>query len=305
MITLKALAALAQEHAADLHHTVAPFLVGDHSLDTDARPALMGVVNLSRDSWYRESVANSREAAVRRGRIIAAQGADLIDIGAESSDASTDRVAAQEQSDRLVPVIEELSSGGVAVSVESYHPSVVEDCLKAGARVLNLSGSADDDEMFGLAEAYGASVVLCHIVGTHARDLHDPGEHPVGADPFPAMLEGFEGRLAHAHELGVPSVAIDPGIGFGFSWITDPVQRAEYQAAVLVQTFRLRRLGAPVCHALPSAIDLFEDEVRTAEGFFAVLASLGQTGIFRTHEVPRVVAVLDAMRGLSVEPPTV
>ncbi|WP_445256414.1 dihydropteroate synthase [Nocardioides aurantiacus] len=302
MITLRALAALVEEHGDELDHPVAPFLVGGRSLDTDTSPALMGIVNLSRDSWYRESVANSHEHAVRRGRTLAAQGADLVDVGAESSDAATERVTAQRQTDQLVPVIEELAAAGVATSVESYHPTTVEACLKAGASVVNLSGSADDTEMFGLAAAYGASVVLCHIVGTHARDLADPAR-VVAADPFPAMLEHFERRLAHARELGVPSVAVDPGIGFGFSWLPDPVDRARYQAAVLLQTFRLRRLGAPVCHALPSAIDLFGDEVRTAEGFFAVLASLGQTGIFRTHEVPRVKVVLDAVRGLPTEPP--
>ena len=170
--------------------------------------------------------------------------------------------------------------------------------------MLNLSGSSDDEEMFGLAASYGASVVMCHIVGTHARDLHDPTEHPVAADPFPVMLEQFEARVAHARSMGVPSVAVDPGIGFGFSWLPDPVDRARYQAAVLLQTFRLRSLGVPVCHALPSAIDLFGEEVRTAEGFFAVLASLGQTGIYRTHEIPRVKVVLDALRGLPTEPPS-
>ncbi|GAB3655868.1 hypothetical protein GCM10027596_09390 [Nocardioides korecus] len=300
MIDLRTLAALVEEHGADLDHEVAPFLLGDRSLDTDARPALMGIVNLSQDSWYRESVAVSREHAVRRGRTLAAQGADLVDVGAESSDASTDRVAAQQQTDRLVPVIEELAAHGVATSVESYHPSVVEACLKAGSSVVNLSGSADDEEMFGLAERYGASVVMCHIVGTHARDLQDPTEVPVADDQFPAMLEGFGRRLEHARSVGVPSVAVDPGIGFGFSWLPDPLDRARYQSAVLLQTFRLRSLGAPVCHALPSAMDIFGEEVRTAEGFFAVLASLGRTGIFRTHEVPRVSAVLDALAILPV-----
>ncbi len=300
MITLAALAALVAEHGEHLDHAVAPFVIGERPRDTDKSPALMGVVNLSRDSWYRESVSNSREAAVRRGTVLSAQGADIVDVGAESSDASTDRVAADQQTSVLVPVIEGLVAADVAVSVESYHPSTVDACLRAGAQVLNLSGSVDDEEMFGLAAAHGASVVLCHIVGSHARDLHDPAAHPVDADPIPAMLEQFEARIAHALSLGVPSVAIDPGIGFGFSWIDDPVERARYQTAVLLQSFRLRALGVPVCHALPSAIDLFAEEVRTAEGFFAVLASLGRTGIYRTHEVPRVAAVLGAMRGLSV-----
>ncbi len=118
------------------------------------------------------------------------------------------------------------------------------------------------------------------------------------------MLEQFERRLAHARSLGVTSVAVDPGIGFGFSWLPDPMDRVRYQSISLAQSFRLRRLGVPVCQALPAAMDLFVEEVRTAEGFFAVLASLGGTGIYRTHEVPRVAAVLSAMRALDVAPAT-
>ncbi len=304
MIDLRALADLVEQHGADLEHTVEPFRVGDRELDTDARPALMGVVNMSRDSWYRESVAATHEAAVRRGKVLAAQGADIIDLGAESVVDTAERVAAEEQSRVLVPVIEELTDAGIGVSVESYQPLTVKACLAAGAQVLNLTGSGDDEEMFGLAAEHGASLVLCHIVGNHARDLHDPTTHPVAADPFPEMLEQFQRRLEHARSLGVRSVAIDPGIGFGFSWLPTAEERARYQSVTLLQTFRLRSLGVPVCHALPSAMDIFGEEVRTAEGFFAVLASLGRTGIHRTHEVSRVAAVLDAMAVLPVQVPT-
>ncbi|QIK68108.1 dihydropteroate synthase [Nocardioides sp. HDW12B] len=296
MIGLRELAALVEEHGEHLDHEVAPFVVGGTAHDTDATPLLMGVVNLSRDSWYRESVAATREAAVRRGTVLAAQGAGLVDVGAESVVDTADRVAADEQTRRLVPVIEDLAAAGVAVSVESYHPSVVRRCLEAGAVVLNLTGSVDDEEMFGLAAAHDASVVLCHIVGDNARELHDPSRNPVAQDPFPAMEEQFARRLETARSAGVTSVAIDPGLGFGFSWLPDPVDRARYQATSLLQTFRLRHLGAPICHALPAAMDVFGEEVRTAEGYFAVLAHLGRTGIYRTHEVTRVDAVLTAMR---------
>lgn len=303
MISLRALADLVAEHGEHLDHAVAPFLVGKQVLDTDDRPALMGVVNLSRDSSYRESVASSRADAVRRGRVMVAQGAAFVDVGAESVDAGTARVAADQQTAQLVPVIEDLAAAGVATSVESYEPAVVAACLEAGAAVLNLTGSVDDEEVFGLAASHGASVVLCHVEGNHARDLHDPADHPVGDDPFPAMLEQFERRVAHARALGVRSVAVDPGVGFGFRWLPDPADRARYQSAVLAQTFRLRGLGVPVCHALPSAVHLFGEEVRTAEGFFAVLAALGRTGIYRTHEVARVRAVLTALGDLSVSVP--
>ena len=75
-----------------------------------------------------------------------------------------------------------------------------------------------------------------------------------------------------------------------------------HQTRVLLNSIRLRVLGLPICHALPHAFDLFEDQFRSAEGFFAVLARLGGAGVFRTHEVPAGRAVLDALGVLSVEP---
>ena len=96
-------------------------------------------------------------------------------------------------------------------------------------------------------------------------------------------------------------MVIDPGMGFYYDNLTDPITRARHQARVLAHSFRLRTLGVPVCNALPHAFDLFEDEFRKAEGFFAVLASLGGTHLFRTHEVAHVRAVLAAMEALSVD----
>lgn len=141
MIALTALARLAAEHADELATPVAPFEVDGRSFDTEARPLLMGVVNLSHDSWYRESVALSCEAAVRRGKVLTAQGADFVDVGAESVVEGSVRVAAVQQIATLVPVVEELTAAAVLVSVESYQPAVVRASLVAGARILNLTGS--------------------------------------------------------------------------------------------------------------------------------------------------------------------
>ena len=89
MISLSALATLAQTYADDLDLPVAPIVIGDRVRD---QPVLMGCINLSRDSTYRESIATSTEAAIRKGRVLAAQGADVVDIGAESSTAKAARV---------------------------------------------------------------------------------------------------------------------------------------------------------------------------------------------------------------------
>lgn len=298
MITLRELARLAAEHAADLDHPVAPFRVGDRVFDTDARPSIMGVVNLSQDSWYRESIAPSAEAAVRRGIVLAAQGADFVDVGAESVVAGTRRVSAEDQVRTLVPVVEGLAAAGVLVSVESYEPAVVRACLQAGAGLLNLTGSAQDAAMFDLAAEHDAALVLCHVMGPNPRELVD---EEVARDPYPAMLEGFSRRVADARARGVAAgICLDPGVGFGFT-SASPLDRVRHQAVVLLNSFRARALGLPICHALPGGLDYFEEETRTAEGFFAVLATLGGTGIYRTHEVPRVRAVLRAMADLPVD----
>jgi dihydropteroate synthase len=293
MITLPVLAALAEEYAEQLAAPVEPLVIGDRTFDTDAEPVIMGTVNLSRDSTYRESIATGPESAIRKARIQVAQGAHCVDIGTESTNATAARVEIDDQIARLVPVVEGLAAEGVPVSVEGYDAAVVEAGLQAGARLVNLTGSADDEAVFGLAASHDATVIICWSAADNVREVTD-----VPTDPFPELLEHFEKRVQVARDLGVRRLAIDPGLGFYYGNLVDPRTRMRYQTDVLLRTFRLRTLGLPVCHALPHAFDLFEDEFRSAEGFFAVLARLGGTGIVRTHEVARVRAVLEGMRVL-------
>ena len=88
---------------------------------------------------------------------------------------------------------------------------------------------------------------------------------------------------------------VDPGLGFYYRNLQDSAVRVRHQLGVFLNTFRLRNLGWPICHALPHAFEYFGEEVRSAEPFFAVLAALGRTDLFRTHEVPRVRGVLRTM----------
>ncbi|MFF4315823.1 dihydropteroate synthase [Streptomyces sp. NPDC001507] len=296
MISLAHLADLARRFEADLSLPVEPLRLGDRAIDVDTTPAIMGCVNLSPDSTYRESVATSTGSAVRKGRILAAQGADIVDIGAESSNPRTRQVSAAEQVAALAPVVKALASEGIAVSVETYEPAVARSCLDAGALLVNYSGGpASDGEMFPVLADHGAAVVLCHVEGRNSRDV---GAKGIDEDPVPRMLEYFERRVDHARSAGVERIVIDPGIGFSHDRHISADTRVHYQGRALLNTFRLRRMGLPICHSLPHAFSLFEDEFRTAEGFFTVLAHLGGTGVYRTHEVPRTRAVLAALRAL-------
>jgi dihydropteroate synthase len=296
VITLEDLAALRDSHSTELALPITPVQVGDARIGGD-EPVLMGTVNLSRDSTYRESVAVSHESAIRKARVQIVQGAQVVDVGAESSTGRAARVGATDQAKAIVPVVEALSAD-VVVSVETYHPSVVRAGLAAGARILNLTGREREDEMFSLVSEYDAALVLSFCELDNVRDV---GSVRLDGDPIPYLLDHFGTRLARARALGVEKVVIDPGMGFYYANLTDPMTRARHQTRILAQSFRLRPLGVPICNALPHAFDLFEEEFRKAEGFFAVVASLGGTHLFRTHEVSHVRAVLAAMVSLAVD----
>lgn len=299
MISLASLAELARRYEPDLSMPVAPVVLGDRVLDADASPVVMGCLNLSRDSSYRDSIATSVSSAVRRGRVLAAQGADVVDIGAESTNASARRVGAQDQIDQLVPVVSGLAREGVVVSAETYDPVVALACLEAGAQVLNFTGADHQDEVFDLAARFKATLVLCYVRG---RDVRDVGDAEQDGDPVASLLAHFTPRAERARQRGVDNLVLDPGLGFFYANLTDPAVRVAHQTQVLLQTFRLRALGLPVCHALPHAFDLFEDQFRLAEPMFAVFARLGGAGVLRTHEVPGVRAVASALQALSSLP---
>lgn len=298
MITLADLAALQNAYGDAWASPVVPVVIDGPRGSVvigDGPLTVMGCVNLSRDSTYRESVATSPADAVRMGRVQAAQGAGIIDLGAESSTARAARVTADDQIAALVPTVKGLAAEAV-LSVETYEPDVVRACLDAGARVLNMTGREHEDEMLELAAEYDAAVVLCFGETTNVREVSDV---PPDADPVPVLLDHFAPRITHARSLGV-RVVIDPGMGFYYGNLVDPIARARHQARVLAQGFRLRPLGVPVCNAVPHSFDLFGDEFRKAEGFFAVLAALGGTHLVRTHEPAHLRVVLRAMDELDL-----
>jgi dihydropteroate synthase len=292
MLTLEYLAELLQAHRAEAATQVAEFAIGGRPFAFNSRPAVMGVINLSADSWYRESVCLTAQAAIQRARVLAAQGADIIDLGAESSLANAARIDADGQQSVLLPVIRQLRSENILVSVETYQPQVTQACLEAGANVLNLTGTERSEEMYRLVAAHDAAVIICFVQGRNVREV---GDFDLSADTTGLMKDYFSREIELATRQGVRKIFVDPGLGFYYRNLQDSAVRVRHQMRTFLQTFRLRSLGFPTCHALPHAFEYFADEVRCAEPFFAVLAALGKTDLFRTHEVPKVKAVLGTL----------
>ena len=293
VLNLEHLSELLDQHRAAAAARVAEFSIGGRHFAFNSQPALMGVVNLSADSWYRESVCLTADSAIQRGQVLAAQGADLVDVGAESTLAQAARVDDAGQNSKLLPVIAGLRAAGILVSVETYLPAVTQACLAAGANILNLTGAERSDELFRQAADHDAAVIICYVQGKNVREA---GDFNFTVDPTALMHDYFARQIEIATRNGVRKIFLDPGLGFYYRNLQDSVVRVRHQMSIFLNSFRLRTLGFPVCHALPHAFEYFGDEVRCAEPFFAVLAALGKTDLFRTHEVPRVRAVLETLK---------
>ena len=293
MLDLHVLSALLDTHRKALGRSVRTFHIGGRLFDFNRYRYLAGVINLSTDSWYRESVCASTEAAIAQAEMLTDDGADIIDIGAESTLAHASRADVEEQLDKLLPVVEALKARRLLVSVESYYPEVLEACAQAGADMFNLTGTRYGREIFSLAAQHDVAVILCYIQGDTVRDV-DTFE--LQDDMTAELCRYFKQLTAEAAKYGVTKCLIDPGLGFYYRNLEDSQVRINYQMNTFLQCFRLHELGYPTFNILPHAPEIFlEDERRAAEPFFSVLAMLGGTHVIRSHEIRTVHRVRQVM----------
>jgi dihydropteroate synthase len=248
----------------------------------------MGVLNLSTDSTYRESVCHTTDAALYRARRMNLEGAALIDIGAESTGSTADIVAIGHQIDLMRPVVTPLAEEGILCSVETYHAEVAMAMLEAGAGVVNLTGRVDEPEMYRAIARHDAGVVLCYTPGKTARSLDSL---PPASDIVAAQLEFFRERLELVQAQGVERIWLDPGFGFALS-LPDGPDRVRYQTDSILQSFRLRELGWPVAVQMTGSVWLFRDEVRVGAVSAATIAAISRANLLRSHEVPKVQPIL-------------
>ena len=207
-------------------------------LQPGVRPLIMGILNVTPDSFYPESRAESREEAVDRALKMVEDGADIIDIGGESSRPGADPVTESREIDRVVPVIESLSSQtDVPISVDTYHAGVARYALEGGASIINdISALRFDEGMGRVITDAGATVVLMHMQGT-PRTMQ---KHPHYDNVVEEVVSFLGERIAHAGTCGIdPSrIIIDPGIGFG--------KTLEHNLALLRDIDKLHDLRCPI-----------------------------------------------------------
>ncbi len=209
----------------------------DRTLATD-RTLVMGVLNVTPDSFSDGGQYYEPEQAVQRALELDEQGADIIDIGGESTRPGAEPVPLEEELRRVIPVLEKISGRVRALlSIDTYKSQVAVEALRAGAHIVNdISGLGFDPAMPGLVARWGAGVVIMHIKGTPRTMQQNPHYDDVVAE----ISDYFRERIGVAKRSGIDEeqIAIDPGIGFG--------KRLEDNFEILRRLSEFRRFGRPI-----------------------------------------------------------
>jgi dihydropteroate synthase len=203
-----------------------------------SRPLVMGIVNVTPDSFSDGGQHSSADAAVAHALMLVQQGADLLDIGGESTRPGAEPVPLDEELRRVLPVVEALASRtNVPLSVDTFKAEVARRTLAAGAQIVNdITSLTGDPAMAEVVREAGAGVVLMHMQGTPANMQQNPTYTDVVAE----IAAYLEARLQAAASAGIATerVVLDPGIGFG--------KTVEHNLEILARLPELQRLGRPV-----------------------------------------------------------
>jgi dihydropteroate synthase len=173
VITPDTLLPLWEAHRSAIEHPVRTLEFREYGRVFDDRPFQLGVINLSRDSSYRESIVHDVDAARYRARRMTIEGAAMVDVGAESTGANADVLDVEAQLASLLPVVRALVDERILVSVETYHTDVAVAALEEGAGVINLTGRVDDPALYEAIARHDAGLILCYTPGDTARSDDD------------------------------------------------------------------------------------------------------------------------------------
>lgn len=270
---------------------------GKFELPLGEKTYVMGILNVTPDSFSGDGLGDSVEAAVRRAERMVADGADMLDIGGESTRPGAEEVSLEEELRRVVPVIAALAERfPVPISVDTYKSAIAREAVRAGATIVNdISGLRFDPEIAAVAAEAGAAVVVMHIQGT-PRTMQ---QHPHYDDLMAEVCDYLQESTKIAKAAGIPraQVVLDPGFGFG--------KTVEHNLELLRRLRELTSYGQPLLagtsrkSTIGKVLGGLPPEERV-EGTAATVAIAIQNGadIVRVHdikEMARVAKMTDAI----------
>lgn len=269
----------------------------DYILDLDERTHVMGVLNVTPDSFSDGGRYFGSDRAVEHGLQMARDGADIVDVGGESTRPYAKRLTCSEEMDRVIPVIEALKRElSIPISIDTYKSEVAQGCLNAGASIINdISALRFDPHMASVAAQGDVPLILMHMKGTPENMQENPLYH----DLIPEISEFLKDAIDRCVAAGVREdlILVDPGIGFGKTF--------DHNLAVIKELSRFKSLGRPILlgtsnkafigHILGKGVSERET------GSMATVAAGVMNGahIVRVHNVKKTVEtvrVIDAIR---------
>jgi dihydropteroate synthase len=267
--------------------------IGGQPINLSSHAVIMGVLNVTPDSFSDGGEFFSTKRAVEQGKRMAAAGADIIDVGGESTRPGSKGVRADEELSRVLPVIAELrKSISALISIDTTKAAVAREAIAAGATIINdVTGGRDDPEMFALAAELKAALIIMHMQGTPRTMQAAPHYDDVVAE----VGIFFRQQHQRALECGVDAMAIafDPGIGFG--------KTLEHNLLLLAHLARLRVDDRPLVVGVSRKSSLgkmirsnaMEDRLAPTIAFTSLLRERG-ANVLRVHDVKENVAALRA-----------
>lgn len=278
-----------------------PWRVGGRTLGPDAsgrcRPLIMGILNVTPDSFFDGGKHASLDAAMRHAETLLEQGADILDVGGESSRPGAQTVPEEEELRRTEPVVREaVKRFGCVVSIDTVKSGVARAALEAGALIVNdISALSFDPMMLEVPQKFGAGVVLNHIQGRPDTMQQDPKYGDVVAEVKAFLL----GRIQLLAAVGVAKdrIAVDPGIGFG--------KRVADNHRLLEELEKLDALGCPILvgasrKSFIAKTPGLEQSDRLMPSVAAALyAALKGAAVLRVHDVKETreaLALVSALR---------
>jgi dihydropteroate synthase len=275
-----------------------PLQLGRYTLPRGERSLVMGILNVTPDSFSGDSLGDDVEAAVAQARRMHAEGADILDIGGESTRPGADPVPVEEEIHRVLPVIQRLNaSDGVPlpISIDTRRAEVARRAVEAGAVIINdITGLRDDPELAAVAAETGAGLVLMHIQGTPRTMQQHPHYDDLLGEVIAYLREGVDKAVAAG--VNRERIWVDPGIGFGKSiehnleLLRRLGELRSLGCGVLVGTSRKSFIGRVLARASGGELPPPEERV-IGTGATTALAIANGAEIVRVHDVAHNVQV--------------
>ena len=269
------------------------FKGGDYELDSNF--LIVGVLNLTPDSFYDGGKYKTLSAAMTQAKKMVEEGADIIDVGGESTRPGAEEIPAELQITRISETVKKLVEEGIIVSVDTRKKEVAEKMLDIGAKIINDVSGLGDVSMPNIVARYGAGLVVMHIKGT-PKTMQ---ENPNYVDTVHEVKESLRKRTELAVNAGInpSSIIIDPGIGFG--------KRAEDNLKLISETEKFLDLGFGIMLGISrksflGAVNAGEKPAERLAGTLAMTALAYERGarIFRTHDTGETKKALFAAKAL-------